>query len=248
MKIITNADDLGADRATNDAIFALMREELVTSATILANGAAVPDACGQTADFGRCSFGVHLNLTEFRPLRGPHGLEPLLNSAGEFNGTVRTVRNLGALCPAICQEWCAQIERVQSHGVAISHLDSHHHVHTIPRLLPVLKAVQRKFGIRKVRISRNLYTLEGRPPPSLLVKKALFNWALRRWYATATTDQFTDLEAFCAQQSRITGCSRTVEIMLHPGGAAGPDEARWLGKLAKSDRMFKDKLASYHEI
>ncbi|MGH8658890.1 MAG: ChbG/HpnK family deacetylase [Gammaproteobacteria bacterium] len=44
MKIIINADNLGLSEPVNDAIFAMMRAGRVTSATLVANGAAVEDA------------------------------------------------------------------------------------------------------------------------------------------------------------------------------------------------------------
>ena len=67
MRIIINADDLGISQEVNDAIFGLMAEGKVTSATILANGPAVEEAARRVAEFPECSFGVHLNLTEFKP-------------------------------------------------------------------------------------------------------------------------------------------------------------------------------------
>lgn len=248
MRIVTNADDLGANPATNAAIFELMAERLVTSATLLANGPAVASACREASRFGQGSFGVHLNLTELRPLTRHADLQPLLNEAGEFNGDVRRIARLSRLHPAIHDEWCAQVERVLALGVKVSHLDSHHHVHTIPALLPVLKAVQRRLGIRKVRISKNVYTELDRPSGFILLKKRLFNAVLRNWYATRTTDEFTNLETFCEHRARLTTASRSLEIMLHPGGVQAAEETRRLRELAAQDAHFRSSLTSYHEV
>jgi len=247
MRIITNADDLGANPATNEAIFTLMAEGLVTSSTILANGPAVAAACCEAVRFGGCSFGVHLNLTEFKPLTRDSGLQSLVNETGDFNASVRQVRRLLRLRAALLAELSAQVERVAGLGVRISHFDSHHHVHTIPGLLPVIKTLQRRFHVYRVRISRNHYRPAERPGLLLLLKKWLFNAALRRWPATRTTAVFTDLDAFREQSAAVT-LARTVEIMLHPGGPGGESEAADLRCEASRDDSFRSRLISYHEL
>jgi hypothetical protein len=71
--VIVNADDLGMSREVNDAIFELMSRGRISSATILANAPATRDAARRAQAFPRCSFGVHLNLTQFEPLTGGPG-------------------------------------------------------------------------------------------------------------------------------------------------------------------------------
>lgn len=68
-QIIVNADDLGISSEVNDAIFGFIRSGLVTSATMLANGPQITEAAVRVREFPECSFGIHLNLTEFKPLR-----------------------------------------------------------------------------------------------------------------------------------------------------------------------------------
>ena len=65
--VIVNGDDLGASSEINRAIFDLMAQNKLTSASVLANGACVEAAIERTRYFPRCSFGVHLNVTEFEP-------------------------------------------------------------------------------------------------------------------------------------------------------------------------------------
>ena len=69
MLIIVSAEDLGTESALNDEIFALIELKTVTSATVIANGPAFAQAAKAIAQFPECSFGVHLNLTVFPPLR-----------------------------------------------------------------------------------------------------------------------------------------------------------------------------------
>ena len=248
MRIITNADDLGSSLAVNRATFQLMSEGLVTSATVLANGPQIADACSQATRFPRCSFGVHLNLTEFRPLSHSAVPSRLLGDDGCFNGKLRQVPRLDRYRNFIFDEFCAQVDLLKGRGLNVSHLDSHHHVHTIPAVLPVLKAVQKKYGIRRVRISLNVYSLAKPAGRWLLAKKALFNAVLRHWYRTRTTDAFTDIDTFTQRREEVTKKYRVIEIMLHPGGPASELEARMLRALPATDSQFRARLISYAEL
>jgi len=219
MKIIVNADDLGISSEVNAEILRLMRAGRVTSATILANGAAMEAAAQAARELPQCSFGVHLNASEFVPLTRQEELAPLLDDRGAFAGDrVRSMKVTAGLRAAIFREWCTQVERMQSVGCRISHLDGHHHIHTVPSLFPVLKKVQRRFGIRKVRITTNVFEPGRIPLLRRRVLKALWNCALRSWYRTQTVDGFCSLETFERAAFNGNGLG-TIELMVHPGGA-----------------------------
>ena len=127
---------------------------------------------------------------------------------------------------AVYQELCAQIERVASLGVTISHLDSHNHVHTRPLLFPALKEV----------------TEALQHPQSALVQEFLFvgptasgRTALEETRRTTgrcspcirthTTDAFTELITYYRRGRRPTdGRSARIELMVHPGADAAADE------------------------
>ena len=249
LKIIVNADDLGISEPVNQAIFDCMRKGVVTSATLLANGAAVEAAAQQVHLFPTCSFGIHLNLTEFAPLfeNSYTDLAGILNDNRCFNGNaIREVRIDGRLLRAVFQEWCCQIETLTRLGVEPSHIDGHHHVHTIPQMLPVLAALRRRYKIRKIRISRNLYVTAQRPTSSLLAKKALFNLALRT-FGFETTRIFTDLATFLNLYSARAPQAASVELMVHPG-SPDPEETQLLEHDWPRQLAYDKKLVSYNEL
>jgi predicted glycoside hydrolase/deacetylase ChbG (UPF0249 family) len=227
MRVIINADDLGSSTSCNNVIFDLLRKERITSATIMANCPGTEDAVRRAKDFTNCSFGVHLNATTLRPLRDDPALKALLNADGCFSRDVRTKRLDASARKALSLEFAAQIDRIGGAGISISHIDSHHHVHNSPSLFPVLKSVQRRYGIRKVRISQNIY-LPHMATRRLLFKKRLYNWALRNVYATKTTDGFTSLRTFFQIPQRAELPLETVELMVHPGPAAYEEETQLL--------------------
>jgi len=246
--VIINSDDLGISPKVNDAVFDLMRMGKVTSASLLANAPAVEDAATRQMHFPNCSFGVHLNLTEFKPLTNNPELSPLLAGTGEFSPKkVRSIHLNTSIQQAIFHEWMAQIECLRALGVEPSHIDSHHHVHTIPGLFRTLKRVQKASGIYKVRQSMNFYGLQ-KPSPLLLLKKQLWNLALRKIVHTETTQGFTDFSRFMGSSAMVAKTFRTVELMTHPGSELFSDETDMLETDWHIQLPFEVRLISYLEL
>lgn len=237
--VIVNADDLGMSREVNDATFDLIAKGRISSATIMANAPATREAARRAAMFPRCafgafrtcSFGVHLNLTEFTPLTGGPGARLLLDDHGQMSRprlSEASARPSLEWLRAVYAELCAQVERVGSLGVGISHIDSHHHVHTIPFVFPAVKAIQRRYGIRRVRLAKNFYSPDQPCPAGLALKKRAFNWALRSMYSTRTTDAFTEfLTYYHAEPTRKRSPGR-IELMVHPGASYAAEETALL--------------------
>jgi len=156
-RLIINADDLGADVARNEGIFEAMRAGVVTSATVLPNGPALDHALGKIRSGGyeQVSFGVHLNLTEGRPLA--EGLSCLTGPDGNFRGKAAAHRLLmqagNALLQAdIARETALQIERLLDAAIEITHIDGHQHVHVFPSALRTVAETAISRGIRRMRI------------------------------------------------------------------------------------------------
>jgi predicted glycoside hydrolase/deacetylase ChbG (UPF0249 family) len=251
-RLIVNADDLGMSREVNDAIFTLMDARTVTSSTLMANGQATCEAAATVRRFPRCSFGAHLTLTWGRPLSGPAGLDELLGSAGSFTTRIFDGPISRETKAAVVREWVQQVETLMRLGVPVSHLDSHEHVHTLPWLFRPFKAVQRRFGIRRARLSKNVYCSDL-PPASrlLLFKKAVWNSALRHYYRTTTTRWFSDFYSINRAAHEGSLGTGTIEAMIHPGVI---DDHISTTELAEIERgaldalPFEVQMISYNEI
>jgi chitin disaccharide deacetylase len=226
-RVIVNADDLGLSEKVNDAIFSFLETGRVKSATMIANADAFEGAALRSKQYKHCSFGVHLNLTQFKPLSRNRGLSALVGPDGQLSSQWRSRIARPSLLSAAFEELSAQIERAQSMLGSISHIDSHHHVHTIPALFPVLAALVRKYRIRKVRISRNLFERTEPKSAALLLKKRMWNLALRRGLGVRTTDYFADLASFV---DAVPSEQCTVEVMVHPGHDGYADESDLLAR------------------
>ena len=256
LRLVVNADDLGASESVNQSVFDLAAGGTVTSATILTNAPAADGALNALERFPSVSFGVHLNLTEFEPIKRSTRLGPLLDDGGRFSpSAIRSVHIDAELRQAIFEEWCAQVGRVLAAGRTPSHFDSHHHVHTIPGLFPVLKRLQRRFGVRRIRLTKNLFGKSSPYTATHLIKKAAWNTALRVMYPTRTTDAFTSLEEFKDLFTRQKlarwlwpnrVADTTVEVMVHPGNPEFELENRLLLSRWPTEQGFE--LISYASV
>jgi predicted glycoside hydrolase/deacetylase ChbG (UPF0249 family) len=257
VRVIVHADDLGMNQAANDATFAMMAAGKVTSATVMAGGDALEDAVERLVDFPNCSFGAHLALTEYGPLSQEPGLVFLLGADKRFANQRPALCEWGLLLKrdateAIYRELSTQVQRLLDLGVPVSHIDSHHHVHTIGALFPVIKRVQRAFGLRRIRIAMNLfdgvlYTADAKRR----AKTRLLNEGLRRVYPSVTTDGFTALRAFvhpAAHSDPLLTPGSTVELMVHPGHPLCEDENALLASDWPSRLSYPIELISYNEL
>jgi predicted glycoside hydrolase/deacetylase ChbG (UPF0249 family) len=246
---VINADDLGYSVEVNKAIFSLMDRGHVTSASLLMNAPATEQAIAQIPHYPHLSFGIHLNITEFAPLSRHPGLAPLLSAeTGEFSGLARRIKLSRSVREGVFAEWCAQIDRALQRGVPVSHLDSHHHAHTEPALFLTLKRVQRKYGIRKVRITRNVYDKNEAVSPIKKLSKFLWNMALRHFYLTKAVDHFTSFATFFRRIQEGLALEGSLELMCHPGGPGFSEETRLLEGPWQQAVRSAFRLISYNDL
>ncbi len=176
-KLIINADDLGADEGRNEGIFEAIGAGMVTSASILPNGPALGHALERirAGGFEKVSFGLHLNLTEGRPLAG--GLSRLTGPDGNFLGKAHAHRLLmktgdEALESEIEGEVALQIERLLDAAIGITHIDGHQHVHVFPSALRAVAQAARRCGIRRMRIPDETVPPRDETVPADLLQEA----------------------------------------------------------------------------
>jgi predicted glycoside hydrolase/deacetylase ChbG (UPF0249 family) len=244
MRLIVNADDLGASRKVNDAVFALMEAGLVSSASILVNGRAFDDAIARIPHVPRCSFGIHLNASDGLPLADSPELSPLLDEQRQFRKyAVNGVAHRPGLRRALYREWGLQMLRLRDAGVRIAHIDSHHHAHTNPWLIGVVGALQGDFAVRRVRIGNTL----RRQSAISRVLKSSWAFALRS-NGARTTDGFGSLLEYrqlCQEEKSPRGS--TVELMVHPGLEKYRDETNLLSSDWWREQLRTNELINDNE-
>ena len=156
-RLIVNADDFGFTAGINRAIVEAHTHGIVTSSTLMANGRAFEDAVRSAATIPRLSVGCHVVLIDGEPvLNADLSSLTTADSGGvRFRDGLKSfaVRALtGHLNPReIEAEASAQIRKLQSAGVSVSHVDTHKHTHLFPSVLRPLLSAARACGVRAVR-------------------------------------------------------------------------------------------------
>jgi chitin disaccharide deacetylase len=163
--LIVNADDLGWTEGVNAGIAEAHRNGIVTSASLLANGAAFGAAVELVRATPGLGVGVHLNLSDGAPVAPREVVTSLTNDAGEFEGgpeslLLRMARR-GLTLREVEEEWDAQIGRVRDAGIEATHLDGHKHVHMLPGLFEIALRLAKRHGIGAVRVAHEASSLRA---------------------------------------------------------------------------------------
>jgi predicted glycoside hydrolase/deacetylase ChbG (UPF0249 family) len=222
IKVIINADDFGYSHNVNACILEAITQNRISSATIMANGPAVAEALDMAFRQPQVSFGVHLNLTEFSPLLPSrnHQSVGLVDGDGNFLGNgFRQLRPSPRLLEACYQELDQQILSLSEKGLQPSHLDSHHHIHTIPWLMPVVWKLQKKYQIFRMRNTLNVYPSPRGDSSRLRLLAAKKMWETASvLLGSRMTQRFSSLHVFLADPFRAEFLSASsIELMCHPG-------------------------------
>jgi predicted glycoside hydrolase/deacetylase ChbG (UPF0249 family) len=150
-RLIINADDFGLAPGVNRAIIELQQAGALSSTTLMATASHFSPAVHLAFAQPALAVGCHVVLVDGSPClrRGevPSLLDPRSSASPSFRPTVGSfLRDLlrgGIHEQEIEAEAIAQIQRIQSSGLTVSHIDSHKHLHAFPRVLaPLLRAAQ----------------------------------------------------------------------------------------------------------
>jgi chitin disaccharide deacetylase len=163
--LIVNADDLGWTEGVNRGIAEAHRNGIVTSASLLANGAAFASGVEIARTTPALGVGVHLNLSDGQPVADRELVTTLLNDRGDFEGRpesllVKLARR-SVLLEEVEREWDAQIQKVRDVGIEPTHLDGHRHVQMLPGLFEIALRLAKRHGIAAVRISHEESSLRS---------------------------------------------------------------------------------------
>ncbi len=251
--LIINADDFGIEEKVNRAIVRLIGEGCCTSTSIMPNMPAFEDACdlADECGFGK-HVGMHLVLTQGIPLTSDIRKERrFCSEEGELcmrRATPTLFLSTGEKS-ALAAEIRAQIKKCRDRGISISHIDSHHHVHTEWGIANVLIPIVREAGIPFARISRNFGNKSG-----ILknVYKYLFNCRLEINKLNAT-DYFCSIESYLMFRNKYERTEVVIEIGIHPyykGDALYIEEDMNYNEFIKlmGGHIVKERMLSFHDM
>lgn len=221
--LAVNADDFGFTRDVNSGIVAAHVDGILTSTTLMANGAAFDDAVRLARAVPTLDVGVHFVLV---------GGYSLLEPARRFPDSVtELLRSMLMRRIRVYDELRAQMLRIVAAGIRPTHVDTHKHTHLFPPVLEAVARLAEEFGVAWVRRPFDL-PITGAPAEVSWTKRAIssafrsvrgqFHAKLARRHCR-TTDWFAGFQ--------ITGRFRsedvihllrqlpegTTEFMVHPG-------------------------------
>jgi predicted glycoside hydrolase/deacetylase ChbG (UPF0249 family) len=254
LKIIINADDLGGFQTCNDAVFSLMETGKISSSTLMANGPFFEDAVARAKNFPQYSFGAHLNISQFSPLISHEAFRKsgILDPDGAFRYR-QLIIPTPDLIRAIQREWDTQIAKIHDAGIAISHIDSHQHVHTRLWMHPILRSICKRFNIRKIRskFGRHELSQSGhflrrtirhiRGIPHRMIQTKILGLRSADHFAC-----FGDGLDFLSSKKIDTNW--TIELMCHPGVPNFKDDWPTLRSDYEAKIRSPFRLISYREL
>jgi len=196
-KLIVNADDFGYSAGVNYGIIESHLHGIVNSATMMMNMSGTKQAIELAKQVPTLKVGIHLVLTTGRPLLTD--VPSLVDERGNFKSQSHLLKQKDIDLMDLEREWAAQIEAFYQAGLTPNHFDSHHHVHGMAELYPVVKKLSDQYDlpVRKVNPSLDLRYYSD----------VFFD----HFYGEGISDTYFD-----RLQQRV-GEGQTVEIMVHPG-------------------------------
>jgi len=225
-QLIVNADDYGLSRGVNIGIIEAAERGVVTSASMMVNLDGFDEAVALAQSCPSLSFGLHLNLTNGKPLsRAPS----LTRATGEFFSlpSLITRASLGLVRASEVRQECeAQIDRMIAAGFQPTHLDSHRHVHAHPILWNAVLDAAESRRVSNVRIPCESLSVNASEWRASLKKVGLLiGSALSRRSAKGNVaDHFFGISlqggvSFAARLSALIPDLPlgTTELMTHPG-------------------------------
>jgi len=155
IRLVLTADDAGLAAPLSRRIASLLASGRLTATSLLACGPAFGEAARALRAAGVTEAGVHLCAVGGETPLSPPSAVPGLAPGGRFPRSWPTVaaRVATGRVPSaeVALEWEAQLVAVREAGFRVTHLDSHQHLHLLPRLLPVALALARRFEVPFVR-------------------------------------------------------------------------------------------------
>jgi chitin disaccharide deacetylase len=140
--LIINGDDFGSSAAVNRAIIQAHREGVLTSASLMVNERAAPQAIELARANPTLAVGLHLVLVLGRAALPQHEIPHLTDAQGHFSSSsfqagVKYYFSAAAR-RELRREMRAQFEKFVATGLPFSHVDGHTHLHQHPLIFKEL--------------------------------------------------------------------------------------------------------------
>ncbi len=203
--LIINADDFGMSQEVNEGTEKGIKQGIITSVSIMVNMPYFKQAVQFLKKYPDISVGLHFNITEGPPLLLPRVAKNLIREDNTFfywsQLIPRVAMHKKEMLKEIQAELSAQYKLLQSTGLPITHIDSHHHVHLYPSIFHVVSKFVDKQKIHSLRgHAFNFWNLTlgtwKKPIPTQLIVNLfllLVNIRYKNWNHLSKINRFYDI-------------------------------------------------------
>lgn len=233
LQLLVNADDFGRHVLINRAVAECVEHGCLRSATLMPGGKAFDDAVDTARAHPALGVGIHFTLVNGFPVCPPEDIPSLVTGDGVFyDNHMQFVKRFLAgriRMEDVRRELAAQAAKMERTGLALTHVDSHQHMHVLPGIFDAVLDAAAALHLDAVRIPRTpLFTGSFGGLGQLVGRLGLFTLAeiagreaARRGFRTP--DHFAGI---VAGEAVDESCFRSIvehlkpgatEVMMHPG-------------------------------
>lgn len=233
-RLIVNADDFGLDSEVDCGIIEAHKFGIVTNASLVTCGRTFDEAIQLAKEHRDLGVGIHLTVNEEFPILSKDKIKTLLDedrdSFLDYPTFIKRLLSKRIVLSQIYSEFESQIEKFIATGLNPTHLDSHKHIHLIPKIFEIVLKLAKKFDIPRIRLSRipliiNLRSKRYLRAIGVLGLSVLANIQLRKIkrHKIKTPDYCYGLiDSGCLDEGRLADILNclpigTNELICHPG-------------------------------
>lgn len=222
--LIINADDFGYSDHTVEWTIKCFDAGILSSATIMVGAEACKSATDYAKNNPQWSFGLHLCLTDERPISSPETIPTMVTPQGVFWPTrMFMLRSILGLIKRedLEKEIRAQVQRFRDYGLDMSHIDGHGHMHRMPFVLKSLICLSEELKILRLRPAQDVYFSTPRVPAGLWLNRFV-NRTLKQHFKTPdhflmTSGKVGPRQSEWCRDTIQNLPDGTTEIGIHPG-------------------------------
>lgn len=155
-RLIVTADDFGAAMEVNEAVEEAHRNGILKAASLMVGAPFAEDAVRRAKAMPSLRVGLHLVLTEGRPVLPASQVPNLVDATGAFRASMAAAGAAMFFNPrARAQAYAeieAQFEVFRATGLTLDHANAHKHFHVHPTIGSMLLEIGKRHGLRAVRV------------------------------------------------------------------------------------------------
>lgn len=186
-RLIFTADDLGLHSAVNEGIERAHRQGVLTAASLMVGEPGFEEGVRIARANPGLAVGLHLTLTDGRPVLPPAHIPSLVQPDGRFRDDMASLGARIAFSRAaraeLAAEVAAQMARFRQTGLPCDHVNAHKHFHNHPWIAAALIRAAVEAGVRAIRVPWEpqalVHAADALSGQRLGDKVA--EWALRPW-------------------------------------------------------------------